>query len=235
MDTHYPVITAADGRVMDGMHRICRAIIEGRQHLDVVQFPEDPEPTYTNARPEALPYLRLAKPEDAAAIAELEAQCQVQFAGAGRADLAALEPESAEHVQARIRTGGVTVAYRNLDPDSDASAETIVGWISIKGAASKDSGPELYLSQVSVAPDQQGQKIGSLLIRSALLEARVGGASTMILNTERDIAWNRPLYEHLGWHVVPEAEWTDQMQRQVEYQTAAGLDWSTRVHMRTST
>ena len=70
------------------------------------------------------------------------------------------------------------------------------------------------------------------MIRSALLDARVAGIATMILNTERDVPWNRPLYEHLGWEVVPEPEWTDQMRDQTEYQIAAGLNWDTRVHMR---
>lgn len=227
VDTQYPVITAADGRVMDGMHRICRAIVDGRTELDVVQFAEDPPPTYSDARPDALPYLRLAVPDDASAITEIERRCLAQFAEAGRPDIAALEPDSLGAISSLIEAGEVTVAYRYLEPDAGPPVETVVGWIYVS-----KTGDERYLGQVSVRPDQQGAKVGSLLIRSAVLDARVEGSATMILNTERDIAWNRPLYSHLGWEVVPEPEWTDQMRQQMDQQIAEGINWSTRVHMR---
>ena len=29
-DLEYPIILAADGRVMDGMHRVCKALLEGK-------------------------------------------------------------------------------------------------------------------------------------------------------------------------------------------------------------
>ena len=55
-DLTYPIILSSDGRVMDGMHRVCKAFIEGRDDIEVVQFIEDPEPDYIGKHPEDLPY-----------------------------------------------------------------------------------------------------------------------------------------------------------------------------------
>ncbi len=41
---------------MDGMHRIARAILEGRATITAVQLPSDPEPDFTSCRPDELPY-----------------------------------------------------------------------------------------------------------------------------------------------------------------------------------
>ena len=56
VDPSHPIILGSDGRVMDGMHRIARAVLEGRTHVDAVRFETDPEPDYRNCRPSDLPY-----------------------------------------------------------------------------------------------------------------------------------------------------------------------------------
>jgi hypothetical protein len=52
----YPIIRAADGAVMDGMHRVIKALVEGRDTIDAVQFRADPPPDYVDCRPDDLPY-----------------------------------------------------------------------------------------------------------------------------------------------------------------------------------
>jgi hypothetical protein len=54
-DLSYPIILSADGRVMDGMHRVARALLEGRETIEAVQFTRDPEPDYEDVQPEYLP------------------------------------------------------------------------------------------------------------------------------------------------------------------------------------
>jgi hypothetical protein len=54
-DLSFPVILAADGRVMDGMHRIAKALLLGLPAVDVVQFDVTPEPDYRGVRPEEHP------------------------------------------------------------------------------------------------------------------------------------------------------------------------------------
>ena len=56
VDFTYPIILGSDGRVMDGMHRVARAILEGRTTIRAVRFTVEPEPDYRNCRPDDLPY-----------------------------------------------------------------------------------------------------------------------------------------------------------------------------------
>ena len=55
-DLSYPIILAADGSVMDGRHRVVKALREGRSTIDAVQFAEDPPPDYVGREPDELPY-----------------------------------------------------------------------------------------------------------------------------------------------------------------------------------
>lgn len=55
-DPAHPVILDSTGRVMDGMHRICKAVLSGQSKIPVVQFEKDPEPDFENCDPDELPY-----------------------------------------------------------------------------------------------------------------------------------------------------------------------------------
>lgn len=55
-DLSYPIILCSGGRVMDGMHRVGKAVLLGWSHVEAVQFISDPEPDYIGADPGELPY-----------------------------------------------------------------------------------------------------------------------------------------------------------------------------------
>jgi hypothetical protein len=55
-DYSFPIILSSDGRVMDGMHRVAKALLEDRTEIEAVQFEQDPEPDYLNKHPSELPY-----------------------------------------------------------------------------------------------------------------------------------------------------------------------------------
>ena len=55
-DLSYPIILAHDGRVMDGMHRIARVLLESVMEIRAVRFPSPVEPDYRNVHPDELPY-----------------------------------------------------------------------------------------------------------------------------------------------------------------------------------
>lgn len=55
-DLSFPIILSSDGRVMDGMHRVARAALEGREAIEAVRFEIDPEPDYVNVDESELPY-----------------------------------------------------------------------------------------------------------------------------------------------------------------------------------
>jgi hypothetical protein len=56
VDFAHPIILSAEGRVMDGMHRVARALLEGRKTVVAVRFTHPIPPDYRNIRPGDLPY-----------------------------------------------------------------------------------------------------------------------------------------------------------------------------------
>lgn len=52
----HPIILAADGGVMDGMHRVLKALLVGRTAIDAVRFERTPKPDYIDVHPAELPY-----------------------------------------------------------------------------------------------------------------------------------------------------------------------------------
>jgi hypothetical protein len=55
-DLSYPIILSSDGRVMDGMHRVGKALLQGQKEIEAVRFVRDPEPDYVGIDPDQLPY-----------------------------------------------------------------------------------------------------------------------------------------------------------------------------------
>ena len=56
VDLSYPIILGPDGRVMDGMHRVARALLEGHVTIKAVRLSTVPTPDFLSCRPEDLPY-----------------------------------------------------------------------------------------------------------------------------------------------------------------------------------
>ena len=58
VETQYPIILGPDARLMDGMHRVARAMLEGRTTIRAVRFAALPEPDFRSCRAEDLNYDR---------------------------------------------------------------------------------------------------------------------------------------------------------------------------------
>lgn len=56
VDLSFPVILSSEGRVMDGMHRVAKAVLLGHTTIEAVQFANDPEPDFVGVGPDELPY-----------------------------------------------------------------------------------------------------------------------------------------------------------------------------------
>lgn len=56
LDPSHPIIICAEGRLMDGMHRVVKAIAEGRTHVPAVRFTNTPAPDFINVALDDLPY-----------------------------------------------------------------------------------------------------------------------------------------------------------------------------------
>ncbi len=52
----YPIILCHEGRLMDGMHRVCKAIMAGYESVLAVQFQHFIDPDYIVDDPKSLPY-----------------------------------------------------------------------------------------------------------------------------------------------------------------------------------
>ena len=55
-DLSYPIILCPEGRVMDGMHRVCKALLAGHQSISAVRLLELNKPDYVGKQPNELPY-----------------------------------------------------------------------------------------------------------------------------------------------------------------------------------
>lgn len=55
-DLKYPVLVCDQGGMIDGMHRVCKAHMQGLKIIKAVKFAPMPEPDYINKNLEDLPY-----------------------------------------------------------------------------------------------------------------------------------------------------------------------------------
>lgn len=56
VDLSFPVIVDPDGRLMDGMHRVAKALSLGRDSIEAHRLPTLPPPDFVGVDPSALPY-----------------------------------------------------------------------------------------------------------------------------------------------------------------------------------
>jgi predicted N-acetyltransferase YhbS len=105
--------------------------------------------------------------------------------------------------------------------------ERVVGW-----ALMGTIGDELCIGQVSVATNYGRRGAGAQLLKRVIDLARERGAESIVLNTQRDVPWCMPWYAKHGFAEVAQADVSAALRAVEHEQTASGLDWSTRVHMR---
>lgn len=127
--------------------------------------------------------VRLASELDSVAMTRVEAAARALLVAEG-VDLGALEvPEGFEEPSSWTwalvaDVGGEVVGMARL---TELSRELVC------------------LDQVSVHPGFAGQGLGRLLLTEAATRARVLGYSAITGTTFRDVAFNAPFYERLGW------------------------------------
>lgn len=56
VDMSWPILLGYDGQVMDGMHRIGRALLDGTLTIHAKQFPGPVPPDHSDCRPQDLSY-----------------------------------------------------------------------------------------------------------------------------------------------------------------------------------
>ncbi len=90
----------------------------------------------------------------------------------------------------------------------------------------------LHLEEIDIEPAHGRQGLGQALIEAICDRARAIGLKAISLSTFRDIPWNAPYYERLGFRIIPESELTEDLVEIREAEAGVGLPVSQRVIMR---
>lgn len=133
--------------------------------------------------------LRLARIADAEAMPGIERAAGRKFETVeGLTGLASTDTLPIERLQRYIRKGHCLVAHM---------ADRMVGFL-----VTEPFSRELHIWEFDVHPACQGQGIGAGLVRACQIDARNSGFRALTLTTFRDVPWNGPFYERLGFEEV---------------------------------
>lgn len=155
--------------------------------------------------------IRRARAEDAALLGGLEQAAARRFAEVGLARIAGGRPTAAEEYLEGIAAGLIWVAARG---DGTLAGLAIAGWRDGQG----------YLAELSVHPGDAGRRLGARLIGEVEAWALREGFTRLSLTTFRDVPWNRPYYERLGFRVLAEEEIGPELGEVRRNERTRGLD-----------
>jgi GNAT superfamily N-acetyltransferase len=155
--------------------------------------------------------IRVARPEELSVLPGIERASGEIFRDIGM-------PEIADDDVLPVETLALHHVWVAADPDPVA----FIVVAALDGAA--------HIEQLSVHPSHARRGIGRRLIDHVEAWATEQGLSALTLTTFRDVPWNGPYYERLGFRVLPEL--TPGLAVVVAEETARGLDPATRVCLR---
>jgi ribosomal protein S18 acetylase RimI-like enzyme len=142
------------------------------------------------------------------------------FATVGLTDIAEGEPTSLEFIDAVARAGAVLVAATS-DGDRPVGF-ALVGFLD----------QAAHIHELSVAEAHGRRGLGRRLIEEACKFAVDGGRQAVTLSTFRDVPWNGPYYQRLGFRFLRRDEWTPAMLLLHDREAQIGLPVERRGFMR---
>jgi len=163
--------------------------------------------------------IRSARTEDLPALRELERAAGEPFRSLGMQRVADAEPPPMETLAAYQGDGR---AWVSVDGRDQLIAFVLVDIVD--GA--------VHVEQVSVHPGSSRQGIGATLIEAVAQWAARHGFAALTLMTFRDVPWNRPYYERLGFRVIENGELTAGLLALQAHELTLGIDQWPRVAMR---
>ncbi|MDH2375591.1 GNAT family N-acetyltransferase [Providencia rettgeri] len=81
----------------------------------------------------------------------------------------------------------------------------------------------LHICEVSVCQQWQGQGLGKKLIKQVLDAALVRNITVVTLTTCRDVPWNAPYYQRLGFKIFESHELTTELQAILQSEVDVGF------------
>ena len=136
--------------------------------------------------------IRAARRDELEALIAIEREAGRAFAAIGMPEIAADDPGSVaelERFRADVR------AWVAVD-EADRPVAYLLSAV-VDGCA--------HVEQVSVAPAHARRRLGAALVDHLAAIARGQGRPAVTLTTFRDVPWNAPYYERLGFTVVEPA------------------------------
>jgi GNAT superfamily N-acetyltransferase len=163
--------------------------------------------------------IRRARETELERLRDIERGAGQAFAEIGMGEIAADEPLSVVELQEFAVAGRAWVA-------TDGVGVPIAYLLSavVDGAA--------HVEQVSVSPAARGRSIGAALIDHLSASAARAGRRWVTLTTFRDVPWNAPYYERLGFTTVCSGEQGPELAALMEVEASRIPGDSPRVAMR---
>jgi GNAT superfamily N-acetyltransferase len=127
--------------------------------------------------------------DELAALVDIEREAGGLFATVGMPEIAHDDPGSVAELEPYQARGRAWVAVDNDDRPIAYLVSSVVD-----GSA--------HIEQVSVSPAHAGRRIGAALVEHLAGVAAAEGRAALTLTTFRDVPWNAPYYERLGFAVV---------------------------------
>jgi GNAT superfamily N-acetyltransferase len=136
-----------------------------------------------------MPRIRSPRRDELVALRVIEREAGRAFAAIGMPEIAADEPPSVAELEVLWGQGRAWVAVDGNDRPVAYLVSSLVDGCS-------------HIDQVSVAPSHAGRGRGAALIEHLAATARAEGRPALTLTTFRDVPWNGPYYERLGFVIV---------------------------------
>jgi GNAT superfamily N-acetyltransferase len=168
----------------------------------------------------AVAQIRGGRATDVARLCEIELAGSTLFAAYGMVNdelRGPMTPDDVAGLERRIAAGRLWVALVE---------EAVAAYIAV-GEVDDNA----HLLQVTVDPAFGRRRIGERLIEYAAGVARADGFRQMTLTTYRDVPWNGPYYEALGFRAIPVDTLTSAMRAIRDHEGDLGLDEWPRIAM----
>jgi GNAT superfamily N-acetyltransferase len=134
-------------------------------------------------------HIRAPRREELEALRSIERDAGGAFAAIGMAEIAADEPPSLDELESHRADGRAWVAVHAQDRPIAYLISSIVD-----GCA--------HIDQVSVLSEHARRGLGAALIEHLAATARAEHRPALTLTAFRDVPWNAPYYERLGFVIV---------------------------------
>lgn len=166
------------------------------------------------------PCIRLARPDDAPTLPDVERSAGRLFLQLP--DLAWIAGDTVQDEARHRELIGKGTEWVAVD-----GRDRPIGFLSagIEGNA-------LHIFELSVSEPFQRQGLGKALVRQAIAFAEDHALASVTLTTFRDVAWNAPFYQRLGFHVLARDETDARLTGILETEALFGIPIERRCAMR---